>query len=250
MVGKNWGWGKMGRVHSRENVAFFTKTNKRLLTKERVFATFQLMGTKGERTKERILQTAIRLFSDNGVQGTSIRTIARAINMNEASLYNHFTGKDDIFDHIIRRFSENLIVSGLETPDSNRMDPSKSLFELIWEDAEKFFQKTRNEEARQVWRILMMEQFTHHVAADFIVKSIIRAPEAHIHRLLVELRSIGKIPAGLDLLPLSRSLAALFLRYSLSSNILSYWQHDAEPESVQLIEDLKEFCKLISNESI
>lgn len=52
-------------------------------------------------TKEQIRDVAIDLFSQKGYDAVSIREIARTVGINEASIYNHYKGKDDIMDSII-----------------------------------------------------------------------------------------------------------------------------------------------------
>lgn len=46
--------------------------------------------------KDRILDTARRLFAAKGYAGVSMRDIARDVGMTQSSLYNHFVGKQDI----------------------------------------------------------------------------------------------------------------------------------------------------------
>ena len=52
-------------------------------------------------TKQKILETAIELFSEKGFHGTSVRDIARATGLQVSSLYSHFTGKEDLLEAIL-----------------------------------------------------------------------------------------------------------------------------------------------------
>ncbi len=47
-------------------------------------------------TRDRILDVALDLFVDRGVDKTSLREIAERLGITKAALYYHFTGKDDI----------------------------------------------------------------------------------------------------------------------------------------------------------
>ena len=47
-------------------------------------------------TKERITEEALTLFSTNGYQGTSVKSIADAVGIRDASLYKHFKSKQEI----------------------------------------------------------------------------------------------------------------------------------------------------------
>lgn len=51
-------------------------------------------------TKERILQEALRLFSQQGYDAVGVEQIASAVGIKAPSLYKHYKGKRDIFDAI------------------------------------------------------------------------------------------------------------------------------------------------------
>jgi AcrR family transcriptional regulator len=48
--------------------------------------------------RQEILDAALDLFADRGFQGTSVRDIARAVGVNEATLYHYFPSKAAILD--------------------------------------------------------------------------------------------------------------------------------------------------------
>lgn len=53
--------------------------------------------SRGERTRQTILDTSERLFIKNGYNGTSMRQIARGARVALGGIYNHFGSKEDIF---------------------------------------------------------------------------------------------------------------------------------------------------------
>lgn len=58
-------------------------------------------------TKERIAQEALYLFSVKGYTATSVRDIAAAVGIKDSSLYNHYKSKQEIFDHVIEKYSQS-----------------------------------------------------------------------------------------------------------------------------------------------
>jgi AcrR family transcriptional regulator len=62
-------------------------------------------------TKEKIFDCALKLFSEKGFDGVSIRNIANAVGIKESSIYNHFDGKKSIIDEVCKRFVDTLSVS-------------------------------------------------------------------------------------------------------------------------------------------
>lgn len=61
-------------------------------------------------TKKRIMEEALRLFSENGYDAVSVEQIAQAVGIKAPSLYNHYKSKRAIFDGIVmessRRYAE------------------------------------------------------------------------------------------------------------------------------------------------
>ena len=56
-------------------------------------------------TKERILETALELFAQNGYLGTSMNEIAAQLGITKAALYKHYAGKQEILDRIVERMN-------------------------------------------------------------------------------------------------------------------------------------------------
>lgn len=57
--------------------------------------------SKGERTRQAILEAAHHLFIEQGYHATSMRQIADGAGLALGGIYNHFAGKDDIFQAVI-----------------------------------------------------------------------------------------------------------------------------------------------------
>ena len=51
-------------------------------------------------TRESILMAALRLFSRNGYEGTSMRDIAGEVGISQGAIYKHFAGKDALLEAI------------------------------------------------------------------------------------------------------------------------------------------------------
>lgn len=56
-------------------------------------------------TKERIIEEALRLFSEKGYAGISMSDIAERLKITKAALYKHYSGKREIFQKILDRMS-------------------------------------------------------------------------------------------------------------------------------------------------
>jgi len=60
-------------------------------------------GTEKMNTKERIVETAIRLFNEQGTGAISTNHIAQALSMSPGNLYYHFRNKEEIIRAILER---------------------------------------------------------------------------------------------------------------------------------------------------
>jgi AcrR family transcriptional regulator len=63
--------------------------------------------------KDRVLQTAIRLADEGGIESVSMRKLGRALGVEAMSLYNHVANKDDMLDGIV-----DLVLGEFELPSA------------------------------------------------------------------------------------------------------------------------------------
>ena len=77
-------------------------------------------------TREGILEAAARIFSEKGFHATSMQDIADAVNLQKASLYHHFSSKQEILADILDR-ALDLINSRLELVLSQSLSPDEKL---------------------------------------------------------------------------------------------------------------------------
>lgn len=53
-------------------------------------------------TRQEILQAALEMFSVQGYEATSVSQIAQAVGIQKASMYSHFSSKQEILDELVR----------------------------------------------------------------------------------------------------------------------------------------------------
>ncbi len=70
-------------------------------------------------TRDRILTTAARLFTEQGYDATSLREISDELGVTKAALYYHFPSKEDILSALVRPFIDLIdqLVARLEAAD-------------------------------------------------------------------------------------------------------------------------------------
>jgi len=62
-------------------------------------------------TRERVLRTAVAIADERGLKGLTMRSLAKELDVEAMSLYNHVTSKDDLLDGMI-----DLVFSEIDPP--------------------------------------------------------------------------------------------------------------------------------------
>src|SRR5438105_1760859 len=75
-------------------------------------------------TKDRLLDTAEKLFGINGVESTSLRDITAEADANLAAINYHFHSKDSLIDAVIARRIEPVNAKRLEMLNAAGPNPS------------------------------------------------------------------------------------------------------------------------------
>jgi AcrR family transcriptional regulator len=68
-----------------------------------------LRERKKRQTRERIADTARRLFAERGFEGVTVAEIARHADVSEQSVFNYFPTKEDLVYHRLDRYEEDLL---------------------------------------------------------------------------------------------------------------------------------------------
>ena len=77
--------------------------------------------SKGSKTKDKILKTALKLFSTKGYKATTVRDIAGAMNMKQSALYNHFKNKDEILETLVSELTSSAIVTIFDDKEASKL---------------------------------------------------------------------------------------------------------------------------------
>jgi len=80
-----------------------------ILRRQGYWPSSPVVGTRGARTRQRIVAEALRLFEAQGFLATSVDSIAKAAGTSRAALYQYFESKEQIFVELIEECGSALM---------------------------------------------------------------------------------------------------------------------------------------------
>ena len=192
-------------------------------------------------TRERILIESLKLFSKKGYDGVSMREIASAVGIKGASIYTHFSGKQDIFNEIFvemtKRYSNMAMAQDI--PVESDEDAAQFYAGL---NEERLFKMTeglfsffaRDEFASMFRKLLIVEQYKTDIAGETLKAYYLDAPVNYQEALFRKMQEQGCFK-GYD----PRIMALHF--YSPVFYMLN--AYDLGKEYNECIEELKDHVK-------
>jgi AcrR family transcriptional regulator len=84
-----------------------------------------------EDTRQRLVGTAMQLFSEKGYESTSVADILRAAGANSGSLYHFFPTKQDLLVEVLRTYHDGIAPMLLEPAWAGISDPIEKVFALL-----------------------------------------------------------------------------------------------------------------------
>lgn len=152
----------------------------------------------GTNTKEKIIMVSLTLFSQKGYEGVSMRDIAADVGIKGASIYNHFKGKEEIFNAIIAKMStryDNVAMSiHMPSGDEDIIAEfySNITIDRLFEIASGMFTFfILDDFASKFRRMLTMEQYRNELAKNTLKKYFFDMPIQFQSQLFTKLIKKG-----------------------------------------------------------
>ena len=142
---------------------------------------------KQENTKQKILDTALRLFSERGYDAVGVGDIAKEVGIKAPSLYNHYPSKQAIFDAIVettaKQYEEDTGKIDIHVP---RAEEDLPLLKEV--NAEELYEKVRqifeyslhDDNIRRFRKMMTIEQFrSSELSALYTKRFVARLVDYH-----------------------------------------------------------------------
>lgn len=129
-------------------------------------------------TKEVILTVALKLFSKRGYDGVGIRDISKEIGIRESAIYKHYSGKQDIFDAVLKdiesRYQEEFSVFTSSENITNGFSKERNVRDELFHVSLTMFQfYLKTDYGSQLRRMLTIEQYRTSKTSNFFRDLII-----------------------------------------------------------------------------
>jgi AcrR family transcriptional regulator len=131
-------------------------------------------------TKEKIMDTAIDLFSRRGYEAVSMQEIADAVGIKKSSIYNHFKSKDQILQSVLSYFNKELSRSDVKRPGEETLIETyldttgpAGLMAVVGKQLEDVLKTPK---MRKIWRMIAMEVYRNVMIRSFFEREVIERP--------------------------------------------------------------------------
>lgn len=125
------------------------------------------MAIMENKTKQKILDVSLDLFSLNGYEATSMSQIAEAVGIKKASLYAHYASKKEIFDTIrflaSKQYEENSIFSKTDFSTLNLINSPSDLAKQVIQQVNYII---HNPYISKFRKLMTIEQFRNQELTD------------------------------------------------------------------------------------
>jgi len=168
--------------------------------------------------REQILQTAARLFADEGFNSTTTRRLAEAAGINEATIYKHFATKEDLFDAVIEHAIYS--IKDLQPPAELLNLPSMTdsqLRKFIIEAIERVLE--RGAADTTVLRLMLYSILQNHRSGEQMLKRFAMPFISHLADSIRLRQANGLARADLDPFSCALTVISMAAWFNIVSNV-------------------------------
>ena len=147
-------------------------------------------------TKQKILDCAIDLFATKGFTETTVRELAAAVGLKEASIYNHFPSKNAILEHILKEYSHFT----REAFEKDKLPTLKEnpTAEGILSSMTLSFTEGKVEYYLKELYVILQEQHRNPMVRKFVSEDYILGNEQTIRTMIHNLKELGILRRDTD----------------------------------------------------
>ncbi|MGI6110598.1 MAG: TetR/AcrR family transcriptional regulator [Eubacteriaceae bacterium] len=197
-------------------------------------------------TKEKILAATLDLASENGLGAVSLSQIAKRVGIQKASLYNHFSSKDEIIDKLY----EYLRLKAREKVNRDMIDygefvKGRSAYDILSQTVHAYILMNQDADMDRFYRFIMTERSINKEAARIMLtetEKMILATKQLFYAMQVQ--NVMKFD-HIDVAAFSFAMTV----HSIMDYMYDQNMADVELTAEQAMDEyIREFCRVYGNE--
>ncbi len=181
--------------------------------------------TKQEMKKERILQTAIEVFSRDGFHGSKITKIAELADVAAGSIYLHFANKEQILEEVLFRSWSKINDRIVELSEDSNLTNSERIINITGFIADRVF------ENRNIASMILQEHQFWSSAENPKLNDIVNSSTLLVKNIIIEGMKTEEFRASL--IP---SLSTSFFIGGVWS-LMEYWANHFNDYTLDIIRE-------------
>ena len=143
--------------------------------------------TPSKEAHDKVLDAALRLIAERGVEGTSMDAIAAESGVSKATVYKHWVNRDALLIDVLRSHSDQL-------PEFNSESPREDMVRLIRHLSES----RKREELGPVWHRIVGYAVSNPDFARAMRAFAFEPRRVQIERIIERAMEKGELRAGID----------------------------------------------------
>lgn len=189
--------------------------------------------------QERILQSAIKLFSEKGFDGATSNEIAKDAGVAEGTVFKYFKTKKDILKsiiiHLLNLVSENIVLKGIKDilSETENTDIKIVLKKIIY-DRLKLFEKIF-----PMAKILIIETILHEEVRDAVYNNLMKNALNIFNEFYEKMVQKGIIRSDIDSVTVFRSILANIALFIAQRKLFSkYFEQGDMQKEIDIVVEI------------
>ena len=167
------------------------------------------MESKKISTREKILTSSLKLFSEKGFKATTMRDIAAEVGIRQGGIYNHFKSKEEILETLINDLMHSALLRLFENVDDDAeyYRKGKSVLAKIATTFKLLSFDPKNE---ALFRLMMQEIFRNQAVRDLYYEHFYQQNVKKLSALLFQMMQNEMIRSSDPLMLANEFFSPLF----------------------------------------
>ncbi|MBS7526353.1 TetR/AcrR family transcriptional regulator [Fusibacter paucivorans] len=155
---------------------------------------FDHMIAETDHTKDKLFFSAVYLASVKGFANVGIRELCYSVNVKESAFYNHYKGKAQLFDRILKHFDDTTHQVIMTDTEINSHVAAGSVEAFLKANMAKFSALTSNPLYHTILQIVSAEAYTHPIAGDIAKKNLYHIRRGYTEAVFEKMIAAGHMP--------------------------------------------------------